>query len=114
MQRPPSGLLAWVGPAVGPEVYEVGEEVHEAFTALTGPLAAAFQPASAGHWYLDLTGAARILLEQHGVGDLYGREHCTYTEPDRFFSHRRDGVTGRMATCIWLEAPSAPTYAELP
>jgi len=103
MQRPPSCLLAWLGPAIGPTVYEVGEEVREAFTALTGTLAAVFQPTRAGHWTLDLTGAARMLLEQHGVGDLYGGEHCTYTEADRFFSHRRDGLTGRMATMIWLE-----------
>ncbi|MBA3493468.1 MAG: peptidoglycan editing factor PgeF [Gammaproteobacteria bacterium] len=114
MQRPPSGLLAWLGPAIGPAVYEVGEDVRQALTTMSGALAAAFQPASADHWYLDLTGAARMLLEQHGVSCVYGGEHCTYTEPDRFFSHRRDGVTGRMATCIWLEAPSAPTYAELP
>ncbi|MGH8520984.1 MAG: peptidoglycan editing factor PgeF [Gammaproteobacteria bacterium] len=101
MQRPPSRLLAWLGPAIGPTVYEVGEEVREAYTDLAEPLAAAFQPASAGHWYLDLTGAARMLLEQYGTR-VYGGEHCTYNEPDRFFSHRRDGLTGRMATCIWL------------
>ncbi|MGH8469120.1 MAG: peptidoglycan editing factor PgeF [Gammaproteobacteria bacterium] len=103
MQRPPSRLLAWLGPAIGPTVYEVGEEIREAFTALTGPLAASFQPASAGRWTLDLTGAVRMLLEQHGASCVYGGEHCTYAEADRFFSHRRDGVTGRMATCIWLE-----------
>ncbi len=103
MQRPPSSLLAWLGPAIGPTVYEVGEEVREALITMSGALAAAFQPASAGHWLLDLTGAARMLLEQQGVGGLYGGKHCTYAEPDRFFSHRRDGLTGRMATCIWLE-----------
>ncbi|MGH8487365.1 MAG: peptidoglycan editing factor PgeF [Gammaproteobacteria bacterium] len=103
MQRPPSRLLAWLGPAIGPTVYEVGEEVREAFTTMSGALAAAFQPTPAGHWTLDLTGAARILLEQHGVSCVYGGDRCTYTEPDRFFSHRRDGLTGRMATCIWLE-----------
>ncbi|MDQ3563061.1 MAG: peptidoglycan editing factor PgeF [Pseudomonadota bacterium] len=103
MQRPPSRLLAWLGPAIGPTVYEVGEEVREVFTSLTGTLAAVFQPASAGHWHLDLTGAARMLLEQHGVSSIYGNDRCTYTEADFFFSHRRDGVTGRMATCIWLE-----------
>lgn len=103
MQRPPSRLLAWLGPAIGPTVYEVGEDVRQALTAMSGALAAAFQPTRAGHWTLDLTGAARMLLKQRGVGDLYGGGHCTYTEADRFFSHRRDGVTGRMATLIWLE-----------
>jgi len=103
MQRPPSRLLAWLGPAIGPVVYEVGEDVRQVLTTMSEALAAAFQPTRAGHWHLDLTGAARMLLEQHGVGGLYGGEHCTYSEADRFFSHRRDGVTGRMATCIWLE-----------
>ena len=114
MQRPSSRLLAWLGPAIGPTVYEVGEDVRQALTTMSGALAAAFQPTRAGYWTLDLTGAARMLLEQQGVTDVYGGGACTYAEADRFFSHRRDGVTGRMATVIWLEAPSAPAYAELP
>ena len=114
MQRPSSRLLAWLGPAIGPTVYEVGEDVRQALTTMSGALAAAFQPTRAGYWTLDLTGAARMLLEQRGVTDVYGGGACTYAEADRFFSHRRDGVTGRMATVIWLEAPSAPAYAGLP
>lgn len=106
METSPERLLAWLGPAISGAVYEVGEDVREAFATST-TLArkttdAAFTP-HGERWLLDVAGAARIILESLGVGRVYGGGFCTYRESDRFFSHRRDGVTGRMASLIWIE-----------
>lgn len=96
-QNPP---MAWLGPAIGPEAFEVGAEVRTAYLALDPQLAAAFYPH--GERYLaDIYQLARILLKQHGVSAIYGGGFCTCRDRDRFFSHRRDGVCGRMATLIW-------------
>lgn len=103
MACPPAELLAWLGPAIGPGAYEVGHEVHDNFLALGGALASAFRAERAGHWYLDLYEAARTLLRASGVREIYGGGRCTYSEPALFYSHRRDGVTGRMATLIWRD-----------
>ena len=90
-------LLAWMGPAIGPRVYEVGEDVRAAFKGHEY----AFVPTRPGHWRLDLYAVARKKLEERGVR-VYGGGFCTYSEPERFFSYRRDGATGRMAAYIWL------------
>jgi YfiH family protein len=103
MHRPPEHIMAWLGPAIGPQVYEVGEEVYQSFLGCSADLAMAFKPTRPGHWLLDLYAIARQLLAETGVSATYGGEYCTYRMPDRFFSHRRDGVTGRMATLIWME-----------
>jgi len=100
----PGDLLAWLGPAIGPDAYEVGHDVVSAFEEQPGPdLMAAFTP-HGDRWLLDLYAAARLKLAHAGVRSVHGGGLCTYTDPQRFFSFRRDGVTGRMASLIWLES----------
>jgi YfiH family protein len=95
-------LMAWLGPAIGPGAYEVGDEVREAFVARDPAAAAAFRGVRRGHWLLDLYAVARQRLAAWGVTRVYGGGLCTYSDPKRFFSYRRDGATGRMAALIWL------------
>lgn len=102
MGVPPQGLMAWLGPAIGPASYEVGAEVRDAFLRTDPAAGGAFRPNRPGHWQLDLYGAARLRLRRAGVTAIHGGNFCTRAEPERFFSHRRDGVTGRQATLIWL------------
>lgn len=104
MQVAPGALLAWLGPAIGPRCFEVGEEVRQAFVA-ENPLAGlAFEPHDAGKWLCDIYLLARQRLQRMGVMAISGGDACTVTEADRYFSYRRDGVTGRMASLIWLES----------
>ncbi len=98
----PDSLLAWLGPAIGPAGYEVGAEVRDAFLRSDPAAARDFRPSRTGHWRLDLYAAARQRLHRAGVTAISGGNFCTLAEPERFFSHRRDGVTGRQATLIWL------------
>lgn len=103
MDVAPGELLAWMGPAIGPKAYEVGEEVRAAFIAGDPGAAAGFTPGRAqGKWWCDLYMLARRRLEAVGIGRIYGGGFCTYTERERFFSFRRDGECGRMASLIWL------------
>lgn len=90
-------LIAWMGPAIGPRVYEVGEDVREAFRGHEY----AFAATRPGHWNLDLYAVARRKLEALKVR-VFGGGFCTYSDPHRFYSYRRDGGTGRMAAFIWL------------
>jgi YfiH family protein len=99
--------LAWLGPAIGPAAFAVGDEVREALLMRAGHCAAAFAPNGPHCWHADLYGIARTILCAHGVQRIYGGGLCTHTEAGRFFSYRRDGQTGRMATLIW-RAPSVP------
>ena len=97
-------VLAWMGPAIGPKAYEVGAEVRQAFVAGSAEAAAAFVPGKVqGKWWCDLYMLARQRLQAAGVKDIYGGGFCTYTDQERFFSFRRDGECGRMATLVWLE-----------
>lgn len=105
MQVPPSEILVWMGAAIGPQAFEVGDEVRQAFVAPHPEAAVAFVPHPAavpGKWLADIYQLARIRLNRVGVNALYGGGRCTFNEADRFFSYRRDGVTGRMASLIWL------------
>ncbi|MEE9343083.1 MAG: peptidoglycan editing factor PgeF [Gammaproteobacteria bacterium] len=100
---PVENILAWMGPAIGPEAFEVGTEVRDAFLALGSDAELAFRPAKKpAHWYANLYQLARAILSRAGVTRLYGGGFCTYTESARFFSYRRDGQTGRMASSIWI------------
>ncbi|HSH07218.1 MAG TPA: peptidoglycan editing factor PgeF [Burkholderiales bacterium] len=99
----PARLVAWLGPAIGPRVYEVGDEVRAAFVSQDGEAVAAFVPTRPGHWLADLYALARRRLSSCGVGRIGGGGFCTYSEPERFYSFRRDRVTGRMAALAWLE-----------
>jgi len=102
--RIPGGeLLAWLGPAIGALAYVVGEEVRDTFLAHDPAAAAAFRPAADGGWHADLYLLARQRLQSRGVTAVYGGECCTFREAERFYSYRRDGVTGRMASLIWLQ-----------
>jgi YfiH family protein len=103
MDRPPEKLLAYLGPAIGPAAYEVGAEVREAFIAIDAESDAAFAPGKPGKFYADLYALARQRLARSGVVRVYGGGYCTYTERERFFSYRRDGATGRMASLIWIQ-----------
>jgi len=103
----PSRLVAWLGPAIGPRVYEVGDEVRAVFVAHDATAAGAFTPTRPGHWLADLYALARRRLARCGVTRVAGGEFCTYSEPARFYSFRRDRVTGRMAALIWLEREAA-------
>jgi YfiH family protein len=96
-------LMAWLGPAIGPQAFEVGEEVRAAFLAADASAAAAFQPSPAGRWQADLYALARRRLQTVGVIEVYGGGECTYSDAARFYSYRRDGQTGRMASLIWRE-----------
>ncbi len=98
----PQQLLVWFGPAIGPTKFEVGDEVRAQFVAADVAASRAFEATNAGHWLADLYALARLRLQSLGVLRFYGGEHCTYTESERFFSYRRDGVSGRMASLIWL------------
>jgi len=102
MAVPGELVLAWLGPAIGPDAFEVGEEVRAAFVALDGANASCFKPSPAGRWLADIYGLARRQLRRLGVSAVYGGEFCTFGESERFFSYRRESRTGRMATLIWL------------
>jgi YfiH family protein len=104
MDRPPAALFAYLGPAIGPGAYEVGAEVREAFVEADPEAGAAFVSGEPGKFYADLYALARRRLARSGVERVYGGGYCTYTERERFYSYRRDGATGRMASLIWMEA----------
>lgn len=95
-------LLAWLGPGIGPDAFEVGEEVMAQFVEKDKQAESAFKP-HGQRYFADLYAIAKQRLSQLGVTQVYGGDLCTYTEASRFFSYRRDGVTGRMATLIWLD-----------
>jgi YfiH family protein len=99
MKVPADKVLCWLGPAIGPQAYEVGEDVLKAYAGYES----AFTPNRPGHWLLDLYAVARQRLKSAGVTRVYGGDLCTYTEKDRFFSFRRDRTAARMAALIWLQ-----------
>ncbi len=105
IQVPSANLLVWLGPAIGPSAYEVGDEVRQAFVNHDQDLAESFMPVPnrRGHWLADLYDLARRRLRAQGVHAIYGGLRCTLRERDLFFSHRRDGNCGRMASLIWLD-----------
>lgn len=106
-------LIAWLGPCIGPQAFEVGQDVRSAFLqdlrepAQTDPISACFVPLGQGKYLADLAGLARLRLAALGLTQVYGNDSspawCTVNNPLRFFSHRRDRVSGRMVACIWRE-----------
>ena len=98
-------LMAYLGPAIGPERFEVGDEVRSAFVALNEASAQAFKPSplATGKWLADIYLLARQRLSGQGVTRVFGGNFCTVSDAERFFSYRRDGQTGRMASLIWLD-----------
>ncbi len=101
-----SELMAWLGPAIGSEHFEVGEEVYATFVKHDEKAAQAFMPKGDQHekkWLADIFALARQRLAAIGVTKVYGGGVCTFSDPVRFYSYRRDGETGRMGALIWLE-----------
>jgi YfiH family protein len=99
MRVPAASISAWMGPAIGPRVYEVGDEVRAAFADHES----AFAPTRPGHWLLDLYAVARAKLTALGLREIRGGGFCTLSD-DRFHSYRRDKTAARMAALIWLPA----------
>ncbi len=99
----PVNLMAYLGPAIGPAAFEVGRDVRDAFVAADPDAKRAFQPHKPDKWLADLYLLARQRLAMAGLLNIYGGGSCTYSNPARFFSHRRDKVSGRMAALIWIE-----------
>ena len=106
MRTPPAKLLAWIGPGAGPSRYEVGENVHAAFLGHDAGAGVHFVPTRPGHWLADLPALARRRLATAGVQRVFGGNECTISSPVRWFSYRRDGATGRMASLIWIKSPA--------
>jgi polyphenol oxidase len=98
----PRALVAWLGPSIGPAAFEVGQEVREAFLARDPGAVEAFRPGREGRYHADLRALARRRLAAAGVESVHGGELCTHADPERFYSYRRDGATGRMAALAWL------------
>lgn len=105
MRTPRSQVMAWIGPAAGPQRYEVGADVFDVFVSADAGAAAAFMPTRPGHWLADLPALARRRMTAGGIhaDHIHGGELCTISDPVRFFSHRRDGRSGRIATLAWME-----------
>jgi YfiH family protein len=109
MRTPADQLVAWLGPAAGPQKYEIGVEVYDAFVAQDWSAARAFTSTRPNHWNVDLYALARRRLEKVGLRapDIHGGALCTIADPQSFYSHRRStyiesGRTGRMASLIWM------------
>lgn len=103
MDIEPEKLLVWLGPAISQRGFEVGAEVRDIFVAQHAQASEAFLPGVKGKWMADIYLLAHQRLHGLGISQVYGGQYCTYNEPTNFFSYRRDGVTGRMGTFIWLE-----------
>src|ERR1019366_8466827 len=103
MNVAPQNLMAWLGPAISQDAFEVGDEVRAAFIAAQAQALVAFIPGQHGKWLADLSALARLRLNALGITQIYGGDYCTYREREHFFSYRRDGATGRMGTFIWLD-----------
>ncbi len=98
----PRDILAWMGPAIGPTAFEVGPEVRQLFVEQNPQAVRAFRGSRGGRWLADIYQLARFRLSGKGVQQIFGGDYCTYLDAQRFFSYRRDGQTGRMASLIWL------------
>ena len=102
-----NNILAWLGPCIGPQVFEVGDEVRAAFTTSDSQATECFKPLTPGKWLADLAALARLRLRTLGIQQIYGNNSsapwCTVGNASRFFSYRRDRVTGRFCASIWLE-----------
>lgn len=100
-KMPGGEFMAWLGPAISAQSFEVGDDVRNAFINKSGQFTAAFTDHADGKYLADIYQLARILLNNAGIQQIYGGQYCTVRESERFFSYRRDGLTGRMATMVW-------------
>ena len=101
---PPRDILVWLGPAIGAHAYIVGEEVFQAFVNKNRATETAFQPLKSKpkRWYANLYQLAQQHLHQLGITAIYGSNYCTYSDKSHFFSYRRNKITGRMLSLIWI------------
>lgn len=99
----PSDIKAWLGPAIGPERFEVGQDVIDAFSKLNINHLSGFKPQKNGKFLADIFVLAQQLLIQLGISNISSEQRCTYDDPELFYSYRRDNQTGRMASLIWIE-----------
>ena len=98
-----SELLVWLGPAIGPQAFEVGQDVYNIFVNNQPKAVEAFKQNRPGHYLADIYHLAKLRFHNIGIREIYGGEYCTYTDADQFYSYRRDGKTGRQASLIWFE-----------
>lgn len=103
MQVEPATLFAWLGPAIGPRAFEVGDDVRDAFLGRAPGYAEAFTAYAPGKWLMNIYAAARRQLAGLGIPQISGGEYCTYEQATHFFSYRREHTTGRMASLIWIQ-----------
>ena len=102
MRSEAAQLMAWIGPGISQAFFEVGEDVYSAFVDADASARACFDANRPGHWLCDLGGLAEAVLRDHGVNDVTRSPHCSYRDDELFYSYRREGVTGRMASLIWI------------
>jgi YfiH family protein len=102
MARPVDQLYAWLGPAIGPQSFEVGGEVRAVFVAKDPTNSSAFKPSQNARWLANIYQLAINTLRAQGVSQIFGGRYCTFSDPKRFYSYRRDKRTGRMASLIWI------------
>jgi len=100
----PSELMVWLGPAIGPNQFEVGTDVYDIFTEQSTVAKHAFVQTDSSHYLADIYQLARLRIQQTGVDAIYGGNFCTASDPSLFFSYRRDNRCGRMASMIWIES----------
>jgi YfiH family protein len=103
MQVDAANIMAWLGPAIGPRAFEVGDDVRNVYLDLDKAYAPVFRMHSPGKWLMDIYAAARLQLAGLGVTQVYGGEYCTYENTELFYSYRRERETGRMASLIWIQ-----------
>ena len=105
MRTDPSDIVAWMGPCIGPKTFEVGEDVRDAFIKHDARVATHFAPrATPGKFLCDMYALARMRLAAMGISEVTGGDYCTFDQPDLFFSHRRNPLTGRMAAFVGIDA----------
>ncbi len=95
-------IIAWIGPAIGPKYYEVGDDVRNKFLEINSDFNKAFQTHNQAKWLADMNLLARMRLQKAGVSAIFSENLCTFSDAERFYSYRRDGITGRMASLIWI------------
>ena len=101
MESKATPTFAWLGPAIGPDAFEVGNDVYASYLQQDEAFNQAFTRKNSGKWNLDIYLAAKIVLRSADISRIYGGEYCTFTEASRFYSYRRQAKTGRMASLIW-------------
>ena len=102
LKIPGAEAVAYLGPGIGQDAYEVGDDVRDVFVAKDPAAASAFRQTEQGKWLADMYALARLRLRVLGVTDITGGDHCTFREAELFYSYRRDGATGRMVSLLWL------------